>query len=171
MNRFMATGLMAIALTTSGAIAACQSQSTTETSSDDTAATAETSEESPVEAPEPESLVRSGTFVPGEHDTAGAAELTQTESGFIVTFSDDFQTVENAPDPFVVLHTSEDVIGSTEPPAFPLQESDYVEIAPLKSSSGAQEYVIPAEVDIDEYASVVVWCREFNASFASAQLQ
>lgn len=171
MNRLIVSGLMAIAILSTGAIAACQSQPTTEVPLDETEATTESPEESTETAAAPAATLRSGTFVPGEHDTTGTAELRETDEGFVITFSEDFQTVENAPDPFIVLHKADDVIGSTEPPAFALQEGDYVEIEPLQSPSGAQEYVIPAEIDQADYASVVVWCREFNATFAAAPLQ
>ncbi|MGB3495687.1 MAG: DM13 domain-containing protein [Elainellaceae cyanobacterium] len=178
MNRLIVAKLMAIALTATGAIAACQSQPTIEGASEESsegasdvpAETTEVPQES-TETATTSASVRSGAFVPGEHNTTGTAELREVDGEFVIAFSEDFQTIENAPDPVIVLHKAEDVIGSTEPPAYPLQESDYVEIAPLQSPSGAQEYQIAAEIDPAEYASVVVWCREFNATFAAAPLQ
>jgi hypothetical protein len=180
MNRFVFSGLLTVTVLGLGAIAACQSPPAAEVPSEAPAeTTAETAPETTAEAPaapasepaEVASALRSGTFVPGEHNTIGTAELIEESGSFVITFSDDFQTIDNAPDPVIVLHTSTDVIGSTEPPTFPLQEGDYVLIAPLQSPSGAQSYPIPPEIDPTDYGSVVVWCREFNATFAAAPLQ
>ena len=188
MNRFMLSSLMAIALTGTGAIAACQSPSTTELSldsstapstdapADESGSTAQAPEEStPEESPDATSEAstarRSGTFVAGEHNTIGTAELVEENGSFLIAFSDDFQTIENAPDPVIILHAADDVIGSTEPPTFPLQEGEYVEIATLQSPSGAQQYPIPPDIDPAQYGSVVIWCRRFNATFAAASLQ
>lgn len=169
---------MVLSVLSVGAIAACTPQPTTEAPPepeptaqipDETPEAA--SEEPPEAVPEPSAAPRSGSFVPGEHNTIGTAQLVEENGGAAITFSDDFQTIENAPDPVIVLHQSDDVIGSTEPPTFPLNEGEYVEIAPLQSPSGAQRYEIPAEIAPTQYQSVVIWCREFNATFAAASLQ
>ncbi|MGG6242323.1 DM13 domain-containing protein [Nodosilinea sp. AN01ver1] len=117
------------------------------------------------------SVIKSGSFVSGEHETSGGAQIIDDGDQFILELDETFQTSSMGPDLVVVLHRSEDVIGSTEPPAFPLQEGDYVFLAELESFSGAQRYAIPADVNLDDYQSAVIWCRRFNATFGAATLR
>jgi hypothetical protein len=124
----------------------------------------------PANAPEAVKVLRSGTFVDGEHPTRGTARIVQQGEQRILELDQAFQTSTSGPDLVVILHRSPDVIGSTVPPAYPIKPEDYVVIAPLKSYSGAQRYVIPATIQSDRFASAAIWCREFNATFGSAKL-
>jgi Electron transfer DM13 len=121
-------------------------------------------------APEAVKVLRSGTFVDGEHPTRGTARIVQQGEQRILELDQAFQTSTSGPDLVVILHRSPDVIGSTVPPAYPIKPEDYVVIAPLKSYSGAQRYVIPATIQSERFASAAIWCREFNATFGSARL-
>jgi hypothetical protein len=113
---------------------------------------------------------KSGSFAAGEHATSGTAQIVQGDNGRELQFTADFQT-SNGPDLVVVLHKSADVIGGTTPPAYPLAEGDYVVLAPLTAPSGAQTYVIPDDINLEDYVSVAIWCRQFNATFGAAALQ
>ena len=115
-------------------------------------------------------VIKSGTFVSGEKNTSGMARIINSDGQFFVELDETFQT-SSGPDLVVVLHQSADVIGSTEPPAFPLQEGSYVSLGELEAFSGAQRYAIAADLDLDAYPSVVIWCRRFNATFGAASLQ
>lgn len=114
-------------------------------------------------------LLASGTFRSGEHPTQGAVMVLDDEGTPIVYFDDEFQTAAG-PDLVLVLHVSNDVLGGTSPPAYALQEGDYVEIAPLKANQGEQKYSIPAAIILENYNSIAIWCRTFNATFGSASL-
>ncbi len=116
-------------------------------------------------------VIKSGTFVSGEKNTSGTARIISSDGQLFVELDETFQTSSMGPDLVVVLHQSEDVIGSAEPPAFPLQEGSYVSLGELESFSGAQRYAIAADIDLDAYPSVVIWCRRFNATFGAASLQ
>ncbi|APD49373.1 hypothetical protein BM449_05995 [Synechococcus sp. SynAce01] len=116
-------------------------------------------------------LIRSGDFVSGEHPTKGSAQLVKENNQHRLELDQDFSTSTSGPDLVVVLHRKADVIASTTPPAFPLNEGDYVLLAPLKSFSGAQMYPIPESVNLEEFRSATIWCRRFNATFGSATLQ
>ncbi|MBD1873440.1 DM13 domain-containing protein [Nodosilinea sp. FACHB-131] len=153
---------------------AVKDNSTTMTVSEDVAAEASAASDSEESINNPESkadVIRSGNFVSGEHDTAGVARIINSGGQFVLELDETFQTSSMGPDLVVVLHRSEDVIGSTEPPAFPLQEGEYVVLAELESFSGAQSYAISADVNLDDYQSVAIWCRRFNATFGAAPLQ
>ncbi|MEM1281872.1 MAG: DM13 domain-containing protein [Cyanobacteria bacterium P01_H01_bin.152] len=51
-----------------------------------------------------------------------------------------------------------------------MPENSYEVIGNLQSFEGGQRYLIPAELDVEEYGSVVIWCREFNVTFGYAAL-
>jgi hypothetical protein len=121
-------------------------------------------------SPEANKVLRSGTFVDGEHPTRGTARIVQQGEQRLLELDQAFQTSTSGPDLVVVLHRSPNVIGSTVPPAYPINAEDYVVIAPLKSYSGAQSYVIPATIQSDNFASAAIWCRKFNATFGAARL-
>jgi hypothetical protein len=46
-----------------------------------------------------------------------------------------------------------------------------VELGRLKADRGNQNYAIPADVDVADYRSVVIWCRQFSVLFATAALR
>ncbi|PSB13181.1 hypothetical protein C7B61_02560 [filamentous cyanobacterium CCP1] len=130
--------------------------------------------ESPIAQAEPiqiaAEVVNSGEFVSGEHPTQGTVQIIQEEGATVVELGDSFQTTRG-PDLFVILHRSPDVIGSTTPPDYPIAEGDYAILAPLASPSGTQRYEVPTEINVGDYASVAIWCRQFNATFGAATLQ
>lgn len=115
-------------------------------------------------------VVRSGNFVSGEHPTQGTARIVTQNGKSFLELDQGFKTFEMGPDLVVVLHRSSDVISSTLPPAYPLKEGDYVVLAPLQKFSGAQRYAIPTNVNLADFQSAVIWCRQFNATFGAATL-
>ena len=80
----------------------------------------------------------SGTFVSGEHATQGGVRIFTENGNRYLELDSTFQTSTSGPDLYVILHRSEDVISSTNPPAYPLQEQDYVVVDRLQAYSGAQ---------------------------------
>ncbi|GAB1544438.1 hypothetical protein NUACC21_71140 [Scytonema sp. NUACC21] len=115
--------------------------------------------------------ISSGTFVSGEHTTQGTVRITNKDGKSVLELDRAFKTSEMGPDLVVILHRSENVIGSTKPPAYPLNKGDYIVIAPLKKFSGAQSYAIPNNINLADYKSVAIWCRKFNATFGAASLK
>ena len=118
-----------------------------------------------------ESTIKVGSFVSGEHPTQGTVSLKSEKEQTLIELDSNFKTSEMGPDLVVILHRSPDVIGSTEPPFYALQEGDYVVIAPLSQFSGTQKYVVPEGINVAEYKSVAIWCRKFNATFGAAVVQ
>ncbi len=82
-----------------------------------------------------------------------------------------FATSTAGPDLVVILHRLADVIGSTTPPAFAINEGDYVLLAPLTNFTGAQRYAIPDDLNLADFKSAAIWCRQFNATFGAATLK
>lgn len=113
--------------------------------------------------------VKSGTFVAGEHSTAGTASIVTKNGKSYLELDRAFKTSEMGPDLVVILHRSDNVLGSTKPPAYPLKEGDYAILAPLQKFSGAQSYPIPDNINLEDYESAAIWCRKFNATFGVAK--
>ncbi|MEL7315683.1 MAG: DM13 domain-containing protein [Cyanobacteria bacterium J06559_3] len=105
-----------------------------------------------------------GQFVTVEQEkaTTGTAQIVTENGQNYVVFDEAFDTARG-PDVQVVLYT-----GSEAP--VNLAEGDYVTIAALESFEGAQRYLIPADIDVNNYESVAIWCREFNVTFGYAPL-
>jgi hypothetical protein len=115
--------------------------------------------------------IKSGTFVSGEHTTQGKVNITTQDGKSFIELEPSFKTSESGPDLVIVLHRSNNVIGSTRPPAYSLRRGDYIVIAPLQKFRGKQRYLIPQRINLADYKSVAIWCRRFNATFGSATLK
>ena len=115
-------------------------------------------------------ILTKGTSVSGKSTTQGEIFVVDDEGTPVIQFGQDFQTAEG-PDLVVVLHRSTDPLADSQPPTYGLKEEEYVEIAPLKANQGKQHYSVPAAIILDNYNSVAIWCRTFNATFGAASLQ
>jgi Electron transfer DM13 len=111
-----------------------------------------------------------GTFVSGEHTTQGTASITTKSGQSFIELDKSFKTSSSGPDLVVILHRSDNVIGSTKPPSYSLKKGDYVVLGRLQKFSGAQSYAIPKNINLADYKSAVIWCRKFNATFGAAKL-
>jgi hypothetical protein len=105
----------------------------------------------------------SGSFVDRSHPAEGVASvLTDGTDERFLRF-EDFAT-DNGPDLNVYL--------SAAPPDAPAGDFDdeFVDLGDLKGNIGNQNYEIPADVDLDRYRSVVIWCVRFGVAFGAAEL-
>lgn len=114
--------------------------------------------------------IKSGTFVAGEHETVGKVRIFRENGKNYLELDATFKTSNLGPDLYIVLHHSEHVLVSTSPPAYPIQEADYVIVSRLQKYSGNQHYAIPQNIQLENYQSAVIWCRQFNATFGTAKL-
>jgi len=94
------------------------------------------------------------------HFGRGDALLIKTADGKNVLRFEAF-SVRNGPDLYVYL--SKDATGKK------VEES--LNLGRLKATDGAFNYEIPANIDLKDVKSVVVWCRQFSVQFAVALLQ
>ena len=98
----------------------------------------------------------------GRKTTTGQIKIVNENGNRYIEFDQSFVT-DNGPDLKVILHRNKSVSSR-------IRESEYIEIAPLQSFSGRQRYLIPDEVDLSQYSSVAIWCRQFNVTFGYAEL-
>jgi hypothetical protein len=109
-------------------------------------------------------------FRQAEKPVRGSVTVRRDGDRTLLVFSDDFRTSESAPDLKVAVSPSPSPLAGSRPPAYPLKAGSYTVLAPLKSASGAQTYVVPASVDLSRQGSVLIWCEQFNATMAWAPL-
>jgi hypothetical protein len=113
--------------------------------------------------------IKSGTFVSGEATTGGTVRLVTQNGKSSLQLESNFNS-SRGPDLVVILHKSANILGSTQPPNYPLPDSNYIILAPLKRSKGSQSYSIPSNINLAAYKSVAIWCRRYNATFGAAVL-
>jgi hypothetical protein len=99
----------------------------------------------------------SGEFAADAHPTAGTASIVRDGERLVVTLTD-FET-DPGPDLRVYLVPGDgtDVNGS-------------VDLGALKGNKGNQQYEVPAGTDVEQFGSVVIWCRAFTVAFGTAVL-
>ena len=97
------------------------------------------------------------------HQGSGSTTIYQLPDGQYVLRFEDFEST-NGPDLHVLLAkhptptTREDVM------------QGYLDLGSLKGNIGNQNYEIPADVDISEYNSIVIYCMPFHVIFSTASL-
>lgn len=103
-------------------------------------------------------------FVKKRYTIQGSAKIETIDTQTRLVFSDDFKT-KNGPDLKVYISkrsvedlTSKDV-GETA-----------VRISVLKSNKGGQSYIIPAEINLDEYESVIIHCEAYTVLWGGFDL-
>jgi Electron transfer DM13 len=103
-----------------------------------------------------------GSFKAVEHPTFGSANVVNQNGKRFVEFNEEFKT-DSGPDLYVILYR-----GSTVPDG--VKEKDYVQLARLQKINGVQRYAIPEKVNLKDFKSVAIWCRQFNTTFGYAPL-
>ena len=111
------------------------------------------------EASDGPTVIRSGVFVDGDaiHRGSGTVSIVDDGDEVLLVFGDDV-SITPGPDLFVYL--------SPNGPGDDLGE--FVSLGTLTAISGEQAYVLPENVD--DYRTVVIWCRAFSVTFATAEL-
>ncbi len=103
----------------------------------------------------------SGQFVGVAHAASGtAAAVRLAGGGTRLTFTD--LDTDNGPDLRVYLVAGD--VGADS------DVREFRDLGALKGNKGTQQYTIPPGVDLDRYATVVIWCRAFTVAFAKAPL-
>ena len=106
----------------------------------------------------------SGTFVGADnfHQGEGTAVILQQGDQRVLRFED--FSVTNGPDLHVVLSKNPNPTSSSD------LGDDHLDLGSLKGNVGNQNYELPADLDLSEYQSVVIYCQPFHVVFASATL-
>ncbi len=98
------------------------------------------------------------------HKGSGNAIVYDLGDGKRVLRLDEFR-VTNGPDLRVLLANAPDPQSHSD-----LDDAGYVELGKLKGNVGSQNYDIPADVDLSDVESVVIYCNPFRVVFSVATL-
>ena len=100
-----------------------------------------------------------------KHPDEGTASIVRlADRQWVLRLDDDFR-VTNGPDLYVYLS------GATAPRSSDdLHGSGAFEVAQLKGNVGGQNYVLPNDLDLSKFHSVVIYCRRFTTVFSTAEL-
>jgi hypothetical protein len=90
------------------------------------------------------------------HYGSGNVSVLEVGGKYIIRFEENFD-VANGPDLFVGLGKDGKYVEGTE-------------IGKLKGNIGSQNYEVPANINLEDYNEVWIWCRAFSVGFAKAKL-
>ena len=96
------------------------------------------------------------------HKGSGTATIYQRPDGSYLLSFENF-AVCCSPDLYVFL-------ASNPSPAGHADLGDYLELSSLKASTGDQDYEIPADTDLSQIKSVVIYCKPFQVIISTATL-
>ena len=106
----------------------------------------------------------SGGWINKSYDIHGNWEITARGDERYLVFDEDFQT-RRGPDLKVYLSTLSVAAVRDRTVA-----TSSVEIAPLKSARGAQEYLIPAHLELADYRSVLIHCKAYSHLWGGGEI-
>lgn len=109
-------------------------------------------------------LLLQGSFYNLIHAGSGQASIYQLADGSRILRLQGFE-VDNGPDLYVYLVPIDPVSASVGSGI-----SGFVSLGRLKGNIGDQNYEIPAELDLSQFKSVVIWCQAFAVPFIAAPL-
>ena len=104
-----------------------------------------------------------GAFVTVAHEGTGNVRLIKLGDGSDTIVRLENLDVLNGPDLRVVLSKSSDVEKAGH-------LGEYIELGALKGNKGNQNYVVPSDVNVNDYHSVIIYCKAFRVVFNSANL-
>ena len=110
-------------------------------------------------------------FIDGEHGTTGRAIVYLRDDGTRYLRLEDLDT-SNGPDLHVWItdQPSGGDCGGCFSSWMSYDDGAYVELGALKGNQGSQNYDIPADADLSDMRSVVIWCDQFNVAFGTADI-
>lgn len=106
-----------------------------------------------------------GAFHGVAHGAMGKVSVIRRPDGARVLELTEFET-SNGPDLHLYLVAARDVTDSAGVTA-----AGFVSLGALKGNVGNQAYAVPADVDLERFRAVTVWCRRFGVNFATAPLE
>lgn len=103
-------------------------------------------------------------FVKKRYSIHGSAKVEAMDGQKHLIFSEDFKT-KNGPDLKVYLSKrSLDSLSAQD------VDNSAIRLSVLKSHKGAQSYIIPENIDLDEYESVVIQCEAYSVLWGGFEL-
>lgn len=111
----------------------------------------------------PVSLAAGAFMARSRYTVSGTATVYELEDTSRTLRLEDFAST-NGPSLFVYLTAAD----ADEPDGE--LDADHVDLGALRGNVGNQNYQVPADVDLEVYDTVVIWCRPFSVAFGAADL-
>lgn len=108
-------------------------------------------------------LLSQSALIDVAHGGSGTVLVLELEDGSRVLRFEDLDVL-NGPD-LVVILSDRSLSGADD-----YTDGQYLILGELKGNLGNQNYQIPAEVDLSEWATAAIWCRRFNTTFNVASI-
>ena len=105
-----------------------------------------------------------GSFYDIAHEGMGTASIYELADGSRILRFEDFEVL-NGPDLHVYLAPLSPI-----PDTVGVELEGAVDLGELKGNIGDQNYVLPPDLDLDSFVSVVIWCVPFRVPFNAATL-
>ena len=102
-----------------------------------------------------------GNFVRADKNTEGSVKIVEENGTRYLELSEDFRT-GRGPDVFVLLHRQ------ATPESY--AEEDFINLGMINRFRGSHRFEIPEGVEVSDFQSAVIWCRQFNTTFGYAEL-
>lgn len=110
-------------------------------------------------------LLVEGEFYQVAHAGGGIASVYLLSDGNLLLSLHDFE-VESGPELHVYLATQNPVDNSEG-----VALEGVIDLGLLQNVTGEQTYSLPADLDLTQYSSVVIWCEPYQVPFIAASLQ
>lgn len=121
----------------------------------------------PSEEPAEPVVLATGSFISHEHSTSGNVKILQLADGTRVLRLEDLQT-SDGPQLEVWLSDQPVIDGVAGWGVF--DDGAVANLGALKGNVGNQNYKIPADVNLEDFSAVSIWCARFSVSFGAAEL-
>ncbi len=108
--------------------------------------------------------LKEGRFHSVAHETKGTAAVYELPDGKRVLRFTEFET-SNGPDVNIYMVAAEDASDNDT-----VKNAGFVSLGPIKGTHGDQNYELPADLDVNKYRAVTVWCKRFSVNFGTAPL-
>lgn len=115
-------------------------------------------------AQSPAETLAGGTWINKSYDIHGSWKIVARDDARYIVFDEDFKT-RRGPDLKVYLSTRSVAEVSDKTVA-----ASSIEIAPLQSRKGAQEYEIPEDLDLADYRSLLIHCKKYSHLWGGGDL-
>ena len=112
-------------------------------------------------------VLAAGSLISHEHRTSGKVAVLRLPDGSRVLRLENLDT-SDGPDLRVWLSDAAVRPGKAGWHVF--DDGRYYALGRLKGNHGNQNYPIPADVRLDTFRSVAIWCDRFNVSFGATEL-
>lgn len=144
-----------------------------ESSDSDSVATTESTEEPSKQATKSEVaktepiVLAQGSLISHEHATSGTVKILQLADGTRILRIENLDTSDG---PKVEVWLTDAPVLEGQDGWFVFDDGKHQSLGALKGNQGNQNYEIPADLNLEDFSSVSLWCVTFSVSFGAAEL-